>query len=262
MSEVFTFGRNNRRSRKESDDKAKRNVFQIFFSSFWKLVSLNMLYFVCILPIITFGPATAAFMKILRNISQERPSFIYSDFFAAFKSNFKQSFFVGIFDVAAIVAYISAFPIILASGSAITLGIFAFSLVFFSMVHFYLYLILVSINLPFKDIVLNSIILAIAELKKNAITLLFALAVIIPSYLFFPMSMLFLPLLPLAFLGFVICYNSYPIIRKHIIQPYYDQRGELNPEFEYLQMTGNELSSYKRSENESEDLSEKAETVQ
>lgn len=256
MSEVFTFGRNNPRSRKPSDDKAKRNVFQIFFSNFWKLVSLNILYFVCILPIVTFGPATAAFMKILRNASQERPSFIYSDFFAAFKSNFKQTFFLGIIDVAAIIAYIKALPIIFRSESAILFGIFLLSLIFFIMIHLYIYLIIVSINLPLKNIVLNSIILAIAELKRNVVTLLFVLAIIIPSYLFFPISIFILPILPLSFLGFVICYNSYPAIRKHIIQPYYDQRGELNPEFEYLQMTGNELSSYNKAENEPDETSE------
>jgi len=31
----------------------------------------------------------------------------------------------------------------------------------------------------------------------------------------------------------VTCFNCYPVIRKHVIQPYYDQRGESNPEFAY-----------------------------
>ena len=37
-----------------------------------------------------------------------------------------------------------------------------------------------------------------------------------------------------ALLGAVtFCFNCYPVIRKHVIQPYYDQRGESNPEFAY-----------------------------
>ena len=29
-------------------------------------------------------------------------------------------------------------------------------------------------------------------------------------------------------------FNCYPVVRKYVIQPYYDQRGEDNPEFDYL----------------------------
>ena len=28
-------------------------------------------------------------------------------------------------------------------------------------------------------------------------------------------------------------FNCFPIIRKYVIQPYYDERGEENPEFAY-----------------------------
>ena len=43
----------------------------------------------------------------------------------------------------------------------------------------------------------------------------------------------FMPFWPLSFICFVTCFNCYPVIRKHVIQPYYDQRGESNPEFAY-----------------------------
>lgn len=33
---------------------------------------------------------------------------------------------------------------------------------------------------------------------------------------------------------FVTAFNCYPVIRKYVIQPYYDSRGEDNPEFDYL----------------------------
>jgi hypothetical protein len=52
-------------------------------------------------------------------------------------------------------------------------------------------------------------------------------------YLFLPYSLFILPFWPLSFICFVTCFNCYPVIRKHVIQPYYDQRGESNPEFAY-----------------------------
>jgi hypothetical protein len=35
-------------------------------------------------------------------------------------------------------------------------------------------------------------------------------------------------------LCFVSAFNCYPVVRKYVIQPYYDKRGEDNPEFDYL----------------------------
>ena len=39
-------------------------------------------------------------------------------------------------------------------------------------------------------------------------------------------------------MGLIICFNCYPIIQKYIINPYYEQRGEVNPE-----LTGGTSSS-------------------
>mgnify|MGYP000829016750 CR=1 FL=1 len=45
------------------------------------------------------------------------------------------------------------------------------------------------------------------------------------------MILLFLlPFMPASWLGLVITFQSYPIIQKYIINPYYEQRGEVNPE--------------------------------
>ncbi len=245
MLEGFSFGNKNKR-RPEISKNDRQSFFQIFFSKFWSLLVLNMLYFICIVPVVTFGPATCAMTKVLRNYSQERSVFLFTDFFSAFKSNFKQSFFVGIFDIASIIGYYYAFTYyipMLIENSISYLLIFScliISLIIFIMAHFYIYLMIVSITLPLGSILKNSLILAIAEMKANAIPLLVSLVIFVAAYLFLPISLLFLPVFPFAFMGLVICYKSYPVIRKHIIQPYYDRMGELNPEFEYMRVTGNE----------------------
>ena len=62
----------------------------IYFSHFWKLMALNFIYVLFCLPIVTIGPATAALTKVCRNYSQERHAYLFADFWAAFKQNFKQ----------------------------------------------------------------------------------------------------------------------------------------------------------------------------
>ena len=54
----------------------------------WKLVQLNLIYLLALIPIVTFGPATAAMTKVCRNWSQERNAFVWVDFWEAFRKNF------------------------------------------------------------------------------------------------------------------------------------------------------------------------------
>jgi hypothetical protein len=40
------------------------------------------------------------------------------------------------------------------------------------------------------------------------------------------------PFVPAAIIIFTITFNSYPVIQKYVINPYYEQNGEINPELE------------------------------
>ncbi|MDE6784130.1 MAG: hypothetical protein K2J26_01950, partial [Ruminococcus sp.] len=43
-------------------------------------------------------------------------------------------------------------------------------------------------------------------------------------------AIIILPFFPLALSWFIVCFNSYPVIQKFVINPYYDSIGEINPE--------------------------------
>ncbi len=241
--EGFKFGKGKKIIKGVSKNEKPKNravlFFQIYFRKFWKLIVLNAMYLLFCIPIVTFGPATAAMTKILKNFSQERHAFVFSDFFEAFKSNFKQSFIVGIADI--VLAILMSIAIYVYGSMAkdqtyfVTLLILTVSIIYaLIMMNFYIFLMIVSTNLGLKDIIRNSFILTIIEIKTNIISFLIFAGTILIYYLFYPYSMFLLPLLPFSFIGLVICFNCYPIIRKHIIQPYYDNLGQLNPEFEYL----------------------------
>ena len=75
--------------------------FELYFRKFWQLITLNLIYFVFCIPIVTIGPATAGFTYVLRNFSREEHSFVWMDFFDNFKKNFKQSFIVSLLNLLA-----------------------------------------------------------------------------------------------------------------------------------------------------------------
>ena len=241
--EGFTFFKNSGKSGPGiSKNQKKTNgfskFFEIYFRKFWKLLELNLLYFICCIPVVTFGPATAAFTKVMKNYSQQRNVFLLSDFFEAFKKNFKQSIIIGLVDVMLIISFIVSIPYYsdMAQKSGyfiLVLAISVCTLLMLIMMHFYIYIMIVSTTLKLSQIIKNSLILAISELEKNAITLFMTLLIIAPFVLFFPYSISFIPFLPLSILGLAVCINTYPIVRKQVIQPFYDKKGQLNPEFQY-----------------------------
>ena len=187
--------------------------FEVYGRHMWKLMELNLLYFVfCIpmtlmvilmlmtsnpiwlllaIPSVLVGPATAAMTKVCRNYSQERNAFLLHDFWDSFKKNFKQGTIMGAIDI------------IFAIGFMVGIPMYKYWAEQNSMIY-----------IPF-------------------VICISCLIVIVMMYLFLPYSLFILPFWPLSFICFVTCFNCYPVIRKHVIQPYYDQRGESNPEFAY-----------------------------
>jgi len=74
------------------------NVFDLFM--------LNLLWIICSLPVLTMGPATSALFSVELKLVREEPVKPITEFFRAFKANFKQAFLLGLIAFAgAVVAY-------------------------------------------------------------------------------------------------------------------------------------------------------------
>jgi len=91
---------------------------------------------------------------------------------------------------------------------------------------FYVYLMIVTLDLKLAAIIKNALIFAILCMRTNFITLFFLLIMYSITFLFFPMSMLLLVTIFFSFTNFIICYNSYPHIRKYAVEPYLDSLRE------------------------------------
>ncbi len=249
--------------------------FELFGRKFWKLIEVNFLYSLFFIPFIlsgvpiifpgviflvldnavvalalsfvfllifllTIGPATAGVTKIMRNYVLEKHSFILSDFFKAFKQNYKKSVLIGIIDFFVLLSVWAGYYIYPALAESYGKTwiyipmIISFSLaIIVIMMNFYGFLMLIATDLSFKNLVKNSFALAFVELKRSFITFIICLAilvVVVLAALFVPGIVFLLPFIPLAILAFIICFNSYPVIQKYVINPYYTSIGEVNPE--------------------------------
>lgn len=78
------------------------------------IMALNLLWFICSLPIITIGPATTALFSIALKLNNDEPVTVLRGFFNAFKDNFKQSLALGAFNIFAIITLYADYCYIIA----------------------------------------------------------------------------------------------------------------------------------------------------
>ncbi len=222
--------------------------WEIYFRKFWKLIGLNFITVLFCIPVVTIGPAIAGMTKVLRQYTLEKNSFVFHDFWKGFSNNIKQSLPLGLLDILFIVSSVCAVFVYPPMGDAdpehkwLFYGLCAISLsvaFIFLMMNFYAYPMIVATELSFGNIIKNSFFLTAVALKKNIVTLL-CVALTVGLLVFtlllghiFIFAFLLILWAP-AFIGFIAMFNSYPAIQKYVINPYYEERGMDNPEYDYL----------------------------
>lgn len=222
---------------------------EMYFGRLWKMLKLSMLTFLFCIPIVTIGPAIAGMTKVLRTYYLDKDTFIWHEFWKGFSQNWKKSLPAGLIDVLFGISLICAMNVYPAMGKAaeasggngtiytvLCVISVSFALTVL-MMNFYAMPMIVATNLSFKNIIRNSFFLTCIGLKKNIITLLIVLLTagfITICYLVSPVSLVLIPVWAISFLGFVIIFNSYPLIQKYVIDPYYAEQGKDNPEYDYL----------------------------
>jgi len=238
--DLFKYGKAGKGVQKGGPKKKPFFLFwEIFGDKFWKFFQINLIFFVACIPIVTFGPALAAMTQVMRKFTIGEPIFVFHEFKTAFKKNFKQSFFVGLVDIGLVVLLVYNINFYLAAISSDATSfenkaMLALSLAvgfIIYMMHFYIYPQIVALNLKVHQIIKNAFILMIVGIKRSFIGFFATAALVVIMALGYPYSVIALPLVPAAWMSFIATFCAYPVIQKHIIDPFYEARGEKNPEY-------------------------------
>lgn len=223
--------------------------WEMYFGRFWKLIKLSLLTFVFCIPVVTIGPAIAGMTKVLRCYQLDKDTFIWHEFWKGFSQNWKKSLPAGLIDVAFGVSLICALNVYPAmakaaaqsGGSGTIYYVLCVISVSFAltvlMMNFYAFPMIVATELSFKNIIKNSFFLTCLGLKKNIITLLILFlitAIIVVGTVVNLLTLILVPVWALSFMEFVVIFNSYPLIQKYVIDPFYAEKGQDNPEYDYL----------------------------
>ncbi len=194
---------------------------ELYFRKLFTIMQMNVVFLLCCIPIITIGPATAGMTHIFREVSQERPVFIWTDFRQAMKRHFKQGFWVWLIN--ALLWFMLALDgLILYSRPSvftmIILGLLGIIAIVFLMMQIYIYPLLITGKYTILDIYKNAFLLALSRIYQT----LGILAIIV--LLFWGLySVPFLSLFLLAFfyfatVSFVSVFFADRILKKYNIR--------------------------------------------
>ena len=187
-----------------------------------------LVFGVLLLGGLLLGPITAACTYIYRNLKSGKHITFFSDFFAQYKSNYKQSILFGIFDaiiITSVLALLTFFRGILAIGANIQTTLILCLIALFLFVYYsmrpYIYLQIVSINLKLPQIVRNALFFTFRGVKQNILSfILFAVMVGLGALITVTPWLALLWLIGgFSLTGFLQIFCVYNVFHHHLIAP-------------------------------------------
>ena len=195
----------------------------IYGMRFWKLISLNLLYLLLCIPVITIGPATVAMANIIRRYSEEKLAYVWSDFFETFRSCFKKTLLYSLLYAvpSALTGYAVYFYFLQAlqvSWAYVLFGVMllAFTGIFIS--GFYAVILIGSIELTLRQTIKNSLILSVIAVKQNLLVLFCWLIGVLCILLLFPASLLLVLLFLPVTMWYCAVYIFNPVVKKYCLR--------------------------------------------
>lgn len=162
---------------------------------------------------------------LTRNFARQKHVWVFSDFFEHIGSNFKKSIILFLIDTVMLLLLnnaINVYSNLMATNGIMIVPmaiIIAFVCIYF-MMHFYIYPIMDTFDLSFKDILKNSLILTIAHLPWNILITVVIFLISFASYFVSTyMGLLIMAVFGVALINFTVNYMVDPIIDKHLYIP-------------------------------------------
>jgi uncharacterized membrane protein YesL len=179
------------------------------------------------IPLVVFGPAAAGLTWLYRAIVNREAYFIWSDFWAALKKFFFKSLVISIIDIAVMMIigialnfyllYVQDFiPFIQGSVKILVLAIILIFLLLFTMMHLYIYQLLIQYNLGIRKLYHHSFVFAVLRFFPNLLVIaVCTIITVLPFNVHFMLGSGLFIFLMFGVTGTIINYYSWPAIRKH-----------------------------------------------
>ncbi|MBQ8332330.1 MAG: DUF624 domain-containing protein, partial [Clostridia bacterium] len=184
------------------------------------------------LLLITWGPVNAGVTYLIRNLFRGKPVMMWQDFKDTVKRNFRQSLIYGILDIGIIVLIVYDIVFFwLNYNLNMVMSTLFFSALTMALLYFfmriYIYLMIVTFDLSILSMFKNALRFTVLGLKRNFMFLLGTVAVVLIEYFlmyaYFPLAVIVPFVILPSLLVTMGVYAAFPVIKKYMIDPFYEE---------------------------------------
>lgn len=226
-------------TKQQAQKKGFFTFFELYFRNFWALAKLSAVSFLLCLPLVTNGLANCGLTHVTRSMARQKHSFGFSDYFETIQKNKKQAWGFGLLNV--LVTALLGFDLyffymnLLHAQNAVFavfgLGVSLFFAVCVTFIKYYLWTMIITFSLPFKVLLKNCFRCVFLNIWRNllisvSLGLLYAVMIIVPIVGNFQVWSMLISLILAIFIfpgfkAFLVQANTFPTIKKYMIDPYY-----------------------------------------
>lgn len=205
-------------------ERGWKRFFFVLGTHFWKMVTLNLLFLLFCIPIITIPAAFCGMNRVLIKLYREGNCFVWTEFYKEFRANIWKALPFGLLGGIALFAsyyFLSYGTSVSSNGVEVistALGILLLAVVVLLLN--YVFVFLPVLDLKNRQIARNALIFLITEWKTNVVILGIVMGTVVFSIALFPLSLFTLALCSISFMQYVICVAVNGPLQKRIIKPY------------------------------------------
>lgn len=196
------------------------NPFFTTLSKICDMLFLSIIYVIICLPIITIGPATIALYYVTVKVIRRERSYMFREFFKAFKLNFKKGAIAGI--IILLLSVVLAFDIMYAYNLAKTdynkgsllMGMFIAMIFLVTCITLYIFPVLSRFEMKLKQLFKTSFFMSIRHLPSTILMIVILAATLLGIYLI-PMFVFVLP----SVCALLISFLMERIFKKYMPKP-------------------------------------------
>lgn len=208
-----------------------KRFFFILTMHFWKLVTLNLLFVLFSISVITIPAAFCGMNRVLIKLYRDGNCFVWTEFFREFRANLWKALPFGVLGGTMLFAAYYFLSLSISTDSnriAIIPAAIGLLLAIVSVLYVnYAFVFLPSLDLKNRDIAHNAIIFIVTEWKTNAVILVVTVIMVFASISLFPYSLIFLMLLSFSLQQYLICTAINKPLQKRIIGPYEERKKDI-----------------------------------
>ena len=194
--------------------KGLRLLWYVFSRNWWMLIKVNILFWLCCLPLVTIPAALKAMSRVCVDLLRGEHGDLWRDWWSAFRGGFLRTTAAG--GLMALLLFALGSGVRFYGAAMAESGLLAFPVVLLLVAMFSLFPLLEFSELRLREAVRSALLLALVRLPQNLAALVALVDLAAGYVLAFPWSSFVLVAIALSLFWLIACFAAWPGLEKYV----------------------------------------------